>query len=424
MSPKRHAMNAFENAVTQFDIAAKALALNEDQIAIVKEPRRITEVNLPVRMDDTTIRVFKAYRVQHNGARGPAKGGVRFHPDVNVEEIKALAFWMTYKCAVVDVPFGGGKGGVVVDPSALSPNELERLARRYFAELADQFGPEKDVPAPDVGTNPQVMGWFMDTYSMHHRSYLPAVVTGKPLEIGGSAGRQTATAQGMVYCLREAAYEMGIDLHRATVAIQGYGNAGSFAATLLAQEGCTICAISDIGGAFSNFERGIDPEHAQDYARSHGSLDGYEQEAAVERCDDPMDLLEADVDILIPAALENQITDANAPGVLAKIIAECANGPVTPEADEILNDKGVFIVPDILCNAGGVTVSYLEWVQNRMGYYWGDERIQEDLSRFMCNAFQNVLKTAKERNVPMRVAAFIVGIERVIKAAEVRGLYA
>ncbi len=415
--------SAFDNALKQFERAAEILELTENQIVVIKEPRRITEVKLPVRMDDGSIDVFKAFRVQHNVARGPAKGGVRFHPDVTVDEVKALAFWMTYKCAVVGIPMGGGKGGVTVDPRKLSKGEFERLSRRYFAEMMDLFGPDRDIPAPDVNTNPQVMAWFMDTYSMHHRNHLPAVVTGKPPEIGGSAGRVSATAQGMVYCVRKAFEHLGIDLSKASVAVQGFGNAGSYAARLLKRDGCIIRGISDIDGAFVS-DSGIDPGLAVKHVEQYGTLKGFDKHAHVQKLDDPMKLLELPVDLLIPAALENQITKSNARRIKAKIIAECANGPCTPEADEILEKKKKFVIPDILCNAGGVTVSYLEWVQNRMGYYWTEERIQDDLKRLMEDAFARVLQTSLKYDVPMRTAAFIVGIQRVTEASELRGLYA
>jgi glutamate dehydrogenase/leucine dehydrogenase len=418
-------LSAFDNAMKQFDRAADILKLTKNQVAVIKEPRRVTEVKLPIRMDDGSIQVFMAYRVHHNVARGPAKGGVRFHPDVTVDEVKALAFWMTYKCAVVDIPMGGGKGGVAVDPKGLSLGELERLARRYFAEMIDLFGPDRDVPAPDVNTNPQIMAWFMDTYSMHHHDYIPAVVTGKPLALGGSKGRASATAQGMVYCVRKAFEHFKIKLAGATIAIQGFGNAGSYAAKLLSEDGCIIRGVSDIDGAFiSDDYGGIDPEVAIKHVKKHGSLKGLEKVVKVKRLGDPMELLEMSTDVLIPAALENQITSENAPRVKAKIIAECANGPLTPEADDIFEKKGTFIIPDILCNAGGVTVSYLEWVQNRMGYYWTEEQIQQDLKRIMETSFANVLATSLHHKVPMRTAAFIVGIQRVNEAAELRGLYA
>ena len=418
-------INPFENALKQFEKAAKVLNLTDSQIAKIKEPRIVVELNMPVRMDDGSIRIFKGFRVHHSIERGPAKGGIRFHPDVNVNEVKALAFWMTFKCAVVNIPFGGGKGGIVVDSDELSQNELENLTRRYTAELVDLFGPDSDVPAPDVNTNAQIMSWIFDTYSMHQRRHVPAVVTGKPLELGGSAGRDKATAQGMVFCVREATKHLHIDLTQAKVAIQGFGNAGSFAAKLLSADGAKIVGISDVSGGYYNLN-GIDIEAALRTCRKNKRwvLQGLEQNTAVKKFDDPMQVLEMDVDILIPAALENQITEENAEHIKAKLIAECANGPVTPKADEILDNKGVVIIPVILCNAGGVTVSYLEWVQNRMGYYWSEERVQEDLQRMMVKAFHEVLATAQNHSISMRIAAFVLAIDRVTKAGELRGLYA
>lgn len=416
-------LSAFESAMTQFDAAARVLNLTPNQIAVVKEPRRVVEVLLPVRMDDGRIEVFKGYRVQHNVTRGPAKGGVRFHPGVNLDEVKALSFWMTYKCAAVNVPFGGGKGGVICEPSKLSLGELERLARRYFAEMIELFGPDSDVPAPDVGTNPQIMSWFMDTYSMHHRKYIPAVVTGKPVELGGSQGRVEATAQGILYTIREAAEHLKMNLKKATVAVQGFGNVGSNSAKLLHNEGCRVVAISDVDGAYYN-HGGIDIPSVLKYVSKTKFLKGLEDVTKVEKMDNPTDLLKLDVDILVPAALENQITSANADKIKARLIAEGANGPVTPGADKILDEKGIFLIPDILCNAGGVTVSYLEWVQNRMGYYWTNERIQEDLSNIMRGAFKSILETSKHYNINMRIAAFVVAIQRVTRASELRGLYA
>jgi glutamate dehydrogenase/leucine dehydrogenase len=417
-------MNAYENALRQFEAAVGVLGLTPNQVAMIKDPRKVIEVNLPVRMDDGSIHIYQAFRVQHSLARGPAKGGIRFHQSVTVDEVKALAFWMTMKCAVVNVPFGGGKGGVVVDPSRLSLGELERLSRRYFAELAIDFGPDQDIPAPDVNTNPQIMAWFMDTYSMNLRKHTPGVITGKPLEVGGSKGRVQATAQGMVYTLEEAASHLGINLDDASIAIQGFGNAGSNSAALLAPKGARIVAISDVTGAYRN-DDGIDVTTAMDWIASHnGRLEGFESSGKAEKMEDPSELLELDVDVLIPAALENQITEQNAPAIKAKIIAECANGPVTPGADALLNEKGTFVIPDILCNAGGVTVSYFEWVQNRTGYYWSEERVLSELDQIMRQAFKDVLEEALKHDVPMRVAAFIVAIERVTRTAELRGLYA
>ena len=385
----------------------------------------MTEVNLPVRMDDGSIHIFKGFRCQHSVARGPAKGGIRFHQNVTADEVRALAFWMTYKCAVVGVPFGGGKGGVIVDPRKLSTNELEKLARRYFAEMGDLFGPDTDIPAPDVNTNPQVMAWMMDTFSMHEKKYMPGVITGKPLEIGGSEGRTKATSLGLVFCVREMAKHMGLDLKSARVAIQGFGNVGSYAGQILECMGSKIVAISDIGGGFYN-PNGISMNMAIDYVEKSDSksLSDFDKTGAVKTYKDPMKVLEEDVDILIPAALENQITQQNADRIKAKMIAEGANGPTTPEADAILYKKGVHIIPDILANAGGVTVSYLEWVQNRMGYYWSEERVNEDLEKIMVQAFKEVMAAAREYKVKMRTAAFITGIKRVTKAAELRGLYA
>lgn len=418
-------LNAFEIALRQFDEAARILKISESQVAMIKTPRRMTEVNLPVRMDDGSIRIFKGFRCQHSVARGPAKGGIRFHQDVTADEVRALAFWMTYKCAVVGVPFGGGKGGIVVDPRELSRNELERLARRYFAEMGDLFGPDSDVPAPDVNTNPQIMAWMMDTYSMHHKQYLPSVITGKPLELGGSEGRTKATSLGTVFCVREMAKHIGLDLKKATIAIQGFGNVGSHAGQILEGMGATVVAISDISGGYYS-PNGISMNTAISYMEEHASktLKDFEKTGTVKMYDDPMKLLEEDIDILIPAALEGQITGDNADRVKAKLIAEGANGPTTPEADEILYAKGIHIIPDILANAGGVTVSYLEWVQNRMGYYWTEDRVNEDLERMMVRAFDEVMAASKEYKVKMRTAAFIVGIRRVTKAAELRGLYA
>ena len=413
-------VSAFENALEQFDEAARRLKLTDNQIAMIKLPRRTTEVLLPVRMDDGTIRNFKAFRVQHNLARGPAKGGIRFHQDVTVDEVKALAFWMTYKCAVVGIPMGGAKGGVIVDPRGLSVGERERLSRRYMAELIDLFGPDSDVPGPDVNTGPQVMAWMLDTYVMHKRDFLPAVITGKPKELGGSAGRQSATSRGIIVCVRKAATRLGIKLSGATAAIQGFGNVGTHAARFLSEHGVRVVAISDAEGGYRK-AAGIDVKEAIGHVMGNGSLLGFKGATRMRRA---ADLLELPVDILVPAALENQITGVNASRVKARIIAEGANGPTTPAADAILAKKGTFVIPDILCNAGGVTVSYLEWVQNRMGYYWPEQRVDQDLQRIMETAFDEVYDTMQQGRVTMRIAAFMVGIRRVMEASEMRGLYA
>jgi glutamate dehydrogenase (NAD(P)+) len=416
--------SAFENALRQFDRAAKILKLTKNQIAVIKEPRRVTEVRLPVQMDDGSIEIYTGYRVQHNIARGPAKGGVRFHPDVTLDEVKALALWMTYKCAVVNIPMGGGKGGVIVDPRKLSPSELERLCRRYFAEMIDLFGGDKDIPAPDVNTGPQVMAWFMDTYSMHHQAYRPEVVTGKPIELGGSQGRETATADGVTICIREAVRHLKMELGGARVAVQGFGNVGSYTALNLSLDGCRVVAISDETGSYV-CEDGIDVKRLLAHSSTHRNLRGIEKtHPELTFIDDPSKILEWKVDILVPAALESQIHKENAGRIQAKLIAEGANGPLTTEADDILEKKGVFVIPDILCNAGGVSVSYLEWVQNRMGYAWSARRVYQDLEEIMTSAFRTVLETSIEYKVNLRVAAFIVAIKRVTQAAELRGLYA
>jgi glutamate dehydrogenase (NAD(P)+) len=417
-------ITAFGNATRQFDQAAQVLGLTDNQIAIVKLPRLIVQANLPVKMDDGRIRIFQAFRVQHNKARGPAKGGIRFHPDVNLDEVSALAFWMTVKCAVAGIPMGGAKGGVVVDPASLSTTELERLSRRYVAELIEFFGPDVDVPAPDVGTNAQMMGWMMDTYIMHTRRYTPAAITGKPLEIGGSAGREAATARGLLFNVRRWAQRTGHNLRGMKVAVQGFGNVGSWSARLLAQDGCRIVAISDVSGAYHNPD-GIDIEAAIAHAKANrGLLSGYENTPGMRKLDDAMQVLELPVDILVPAALENQITGKNAARIRAGMIAEGANGPITYDADEVLNQAGIPVIPDILCNSGGVTVSYLEWVQNRIGLFWSEERVNRDLEEIMNRAFDAVYEMAQHRGVSLRMAAFVVGIELVVRASEARGLYA
>lgn len=412
--------SAFEHALEQFDLAARKLRLSDNQIAMIKLPRRTTEVLLPLRMDDGSIRNFRAFRVQHSTARGPAKGGIRFHQDVTVDEIKALAFWMTYKCAVVNIPMGGAKGGVVVDPRKLSAGERERLSRRYMAEMIDLFGPDCDVPGPDVNTGPQVMAWMLDTYVMHKRDFTPSVITGKPVELGGSAGRSSATSRGLACCVHKAAARIGFDVEGATVAIQGFGNVGTHAARFLSRDGARVVAISDVEGAFRDPD-GIDVEAAIAHVAQRGSLRGFGGGAPLRR---PAELLELPVDILVPAALENQLTTRNAGRVRARIVAEGANGPTTPGADAMLERQGTLVIPDILCNAGGVTVSYLEWVQNRMGYAWPEERVEQDLRRIMEAAFDAVYATMRKRRVSLRIAAFMVAIGRVTEAAELRGLYA
>jgi glutamate dehydrogenase (NAD(P)+) len=406
-------LNPLANAERQFDEAASRLNLPEGIREVIRKPRRATIVSLPIQMDDGTLRVFTGYRVQHSIVRGPAKGGIRYHPDVSLEEVEALAAWMTWKCAVVNIPFGGGKGGIRCDPG-----ELERLTRRYAADLSDLFGPESDVPAPDVNTNAQIMAWIVDTYSMHERRTEYAVVTGKPLEVGGSAGRREATGRGVLLCIREACAHLKMPLAGARVAVQGFGNVGSVSADLLAREGAKIVAVADVSGSVAN-PAGLDVAALIKWVADHRGVAGFPGGKPL-----TTSIVEVDCDILIPAALENQITPDNAPRVKARIVAEGANGPTTPDADKILEHKGVMVIPDILCNSGGVTVSYFEWVQNRMGFYWPEKEVNERLEQYMVQAFRDVLAKSVEHQTSLRVAAFMVAIERVVKVIMLRGVYA
>jgi glutamate dehydrogenase (NAD(P)+) len=412
-------LNPLENAERQFNEAAAKLGLKPDVQEMLKKPRRATIQNLPVVMDDGTIRVFTGYRVQHSIARGPAKGGIRFHQDVTLDEVSALASWMTWKCAVADIPFGGGKGGIVVDPRKLSPGELERLTRRYAADLSDIFGPESDVPAPDVNTGEREMAWFVDTYSMHaHRAEL-AVVTGKPLEVGGSAGRREATGRGVMICVERMCKHLGMSLKGARIAVQGFGNVGGVAADLLVREcGARVVAASDVSGSIHNPE-GLDVAALLKHVAAKKGVAGFAGGQALSSS-----ILEYDCDILVPAALENQITGENAERIKAKIIAEGANGPTTPDADKVLDARGAWVIPDILCNSGGVTVSYFEWVQNRMGFYWMEDEVNGRLREKMEHAFADVLEVAVREKTSLRIAAYMVAIRRVLRVHELRGMYA
>ncbi|MGI8586896.1 MAG: Glu/Leu/Phe/Val family dehydrogenase [Chloroflexia bacterium] len=410
--------NPFKVAQEQIHIAAEKINLDPGMEAILRQPERELHVHFPVRMDDGSIRVFDGFRVQHSTARGPAKGGIRFHQDVSIDEVKALATWMTWKCAVVDIPYGGGKGGVIVDPKHLSLGELERLSRRFITEIQGIIGPERDIPAPDVNTNSQIMAWMMDQYSRNKGYPVPGMITGKPLPLGGSLGRNEATARGLQFCVREAAKATGMDLQGATVVVQGYGNAGNIAARLLAGDGAKILAVSDSqGGVYS--KDGLDPVKALRYKEEHGTVGGFPGTDKVSNAA----LLEIPCDILVPAALEGQITASNADRIKAKMIAEAANGPTTPEADRILHAKGVLMLPDILANAGGVTVSYFEWAQNIQGFYWTEEEVDQRLHRVMVRAFNAVYEGAQQHNVDMRTAAYIVAIRRVAEAVRLRGIY-
>jgi len=411
-------INAWEVAQRQFDLAAERLGLDEGMRRVLREPRRELTVHFPVHMDDGSVQVFTGYRVQHNLGRGPAKGGIRYHQDVTLDEVKALAMWMTWKCAVVGIPYGGGKGGVIVDPKKLSKKELEALTRRFFTEIEILVGPEKDIPAPDVNTNAQVMAWMMDTYSMHAGYTVPGVVTGKPISLGGSEGRNEATARGTVFCIIEAARHLGMELPKARVAIQGFGNAGSIAAQLIHEEKATVVAVSDSTGGIHN-PAGLDVHRLIQWKQEHGTVQGFPGSKDISGTD----VLEVDCDILIPAALENQITDRNAKNVKARLIAEAANGPTTPEADEIFWKAGKFMIPDILCNAGGVTVSYFEWVQDLNRDHWSERVVNDKLREIMVKAFQEVLAVARREQVYMRTAAYLLAVERVGNAMTMRGLY-
>ncbi len=409
--------NAFEISQAQLDKAAAKLGLDPAVHAILREPMREFHVSLPIRMDDGSVEVFKGFRVQYNDARGPNKGGIRFHPDETINTVRALAAWMTWKCAVVDIPLGGGKGGVICNPKQMSLGELERLSRSYINAVGRAIGPDKDIPAPDVYTTPQIMGWMMDEYSKLSGCYSPGVITGKPLSIGGSEGRGDATARGGAYTVREAARHLGIDLSKATAAIQGFGNAGQYAALLFSQLlGCRIVAVSDTrGGVYC--EAGIDPKAMIEHKMETGSVVGFPGTRSISN----EELLELSVDVLAPSALEEVITDENVARIRARIIAELANGPTTPAADEVLYQKGIFVIPDFLCNAGGVTVSYFEWVQNVMAYYWDEEDVQAKLDKKMTKAFADVLEVSVREKIDMRTAAYMVAIKRVADAMRARG---
>jgi glutamate dehydrogenase (NAD(P)+) len=411
--------SVFKAMLQEFDGAARLLGLDPGIWKVLTNPKRQIVVSCPIQMDNGEIEVFTGYRVQYNITLGPAKGGIRYHPGVTLDEVTALAAWMTWKCAVAHVPFGGGKGGIIVDPNRLSRRELEALTRRYVAEIVDAIGPEKDVPAPDVNTNDQIMAWIMDTYSMHVGHTATAVVTGKPIEMGGSLGRREATGRGVMIVTREAARHLGLQIKGATVAVQGFGNVGSVSADLLAKIGAKIVAVTDWKGGVYN-PAGLDIPKMLDYAKQHRTIDGFPG-------GEPMDnakLFTLDVDVLIPAALENQITMENAPKIKAKIIAEGANGPTTPDAHKSLHERGVFVIPDILANAGGVTTSYFEWVQDRHGYFWEEDEVNKRLESKMCEAFEDVLKTAQRYKTDLRTGAYIVAINRVATVTKMRGMYA
>ncbi|MEW6423755.1 MAG: Glu/Leu/Phe/Val dehydrogenase [Bacillota bacterium] len=402
----------------QVERAAGRLKLDTGLLKVLKEPKRILTVSVPLRKDDGSLEVYQGYRVQHNLARGPAKGGIRFHQDVTLEEVIALASLMTWKCAVVDIPYGGAKGGVICNPKELSTSELERLTRRYVIEISIIIGPEKDIPAPDVNTNPQVMAWIMDTFSMQHGYSIPAVVTGKPIEIGGSQGRSEATGRGCVYNIEEAAGCCNLNLAEATAAVQGFGNVGSVAASSLNDLGCRVVAVSDSKGGIY-YEGGLDIAEVKEFKERTGTVAGYPDATPITQ----EELLALECDILVPAALENQITEANAAAVKAKIVAEAANGPTTARADDILQQRGIMVIPDILANAGGVVVSYFEWVQGIQHFFWTRDEVNRQLRRRMVSSFREVHELSRQEQVSMRTAAYMIALERVKKAMLLRGLY-
>ncbi len=411
--------NPFEAMMSRFDRAAELLDLEPGIYRVLRNPEKQIIISIPVQLDNGDVEVFTGYRVLYNTSRGPAKGGIRFDMQVTLEEVKALAAWMTWKCAVVNIPFGGSKGGVVCDPLKMSAGELERLTRRYTAGIISILGPDSDVPAPDVNTNERVMAWIMDTYSMHARHTVTAVVTGKPVEMGGSLGRREATGRGCMFVTKEALHHLGMPVQGATVAVQGFGNVGSIAAQLLQREGCKITAIGDRSAALHN-PAGIDVEDAVRYVKQNRSLDGYTKGELISNDE----LLTLDVDVLVPAALENVITSKNAAKVRAKLICEGANGPTTAGADAILEEKGIFVIPDILANAGGVTVSYFEWVQDRGGYFWSEDTVNERLRDIMTRSFRDVLSLSRQHKVNMRTAAYMLAISRVSTVHKLRGIYA
>ena len=412
-------INPFEVALTQLEEASNILNLDKGMLQILSNPKRILTVSIPTKMDDGSIRVFTGFRSQHNDARGPCKGGIRYHPDVTIEEVKALSMWMTWKCAIANIPYGGGKGGIICNPKQMSENELERMTRRFAYLIADIIGPYKDIPAPDVYTGGKEMAWIMDTYSALKGNYVqPEVITGKPIAIGGSLGRNEATGRGLAYTVRDAAKKLNIDMKQATIVVQGFGNAGQFASKLVGDQGAKMIAASDSQGAIINND-GIDVDALMTFKKENGTIAGFENAKSISN----EELLETECTILIPAALENQITGSNANKIKTKIIAEAANGPTTPEADEILFKKDILVIPDVLANGGGVTVSYFEWLQNLRREYWTEEEVNNRLDTNITKSFYDVYETHEKYNVDMRKAATLLAINRVADAINIRGLW-
>ncbi|MTI39073.1 Glu/Leu/Phe/Val family dehydrogenase [Fulvivirga lutimaris] len=416
-APLKDEKNPFEAMMSRFHIASQILGLDDEVYNVLKSPAKQVIVSLPITMDDGSIRVFDGYRVIHSNILGPSKGGIRFDPGVNLDEVKALAAWMTWKCAVVDIPYGGAKGGIKCNPREMSAGEIERLTRSYTLSMLEIFGPDRDIPAPDMGTGPREMAWLMDEYSRTQGMTINSVVTGKPLVLGGSLGRTEATGRGVMVSALAAMEKLKINPYKATCAVQGFGNVGSFAALLLAERGVKVVAVSDLSGAYFN-ENGINIKEAIEYRNNNnGTLENYKGAEKI----DNAELLTLEVDVLVPAATEDVITSQNADQIKAKLIVEGANGPTSAKADNIINDKGIMVTPDILANAGGVTVSYFEWVQNRLGYKWTGERVNRRSDRIMKDAFDNVYRTSQEHDVSMRIAAYIVAIDKVAKTYKFRG---
>ncbi|QCR25150.1 Glu/Leu/Phe/Val dehydrogenase [Pontibacter sp. SGAir0037] len=416
-APIKDRENPFESMMSRFNIAAEILGLDDETYNVLKSPTRQVIVNIPVTMDDGKVRVFEGFRVMHSNILGPSKGGIRYAPDVFLDEVKALAAWMTWKCAVVDIPYGGAKGGIVCDPYAMSAGEIERLTRGYTASLIDIFGPDQDIPAPDMGTGPREMAWLMDEYSKTKGSTVQGVVTGKPLVLGGSLGRVEATGRGVMVSAMAAMGKLGMNPEKSTAVVQGFGNVGTWAAKLMAERGVKILGISDVSGAYWN-DKGINIEEAIDFKNAHGGrLEGFKGAEKM----DPDELLTSKVDVLVPAAVEDVITIRNVDKIQAKLIVEGANGPTSYKADNIINEKGIMVVPDILANSGGVTVSYFEWVQNRMGFKWTLDRVNERAARIMNESFERVYAASQKYNVPMRIAAYIVAIDKVAMTYKYRG---
>jgi glutamate dehydrogenase (NAD(P)+) len=412
------ANNPWVAALEFLDEAAELMGLDPGIHAILRQPKRSLIVSIPVRMDSGSIRVFNGYRVHHDLTRGPAKGGIRYHPQVSLDEVKALAMWMTWKCAVVNIPYGGAKGGVIVEPKELSEREIERMTRRYASEILPFIGPERDIPAPDVNTDERIMAWIMDTYSMNIGYSVPGVVTGKPVSIGGSLGRGGSTSRGVMYTVLSAMKTLGLGVEEVSVAVQGFGKVGGGTARMLHDQGCRIVAVSDVAGGVMN-ERGLNPEAIQRHKMESGTVADFPGGDRISN----EELLELDADVLVPAALEGVITESNADRIKARILAEAANGPTTPKADKILNERGVFIIPDILANAGGVTVSYFEWVQDLQAFFWSEDEVNIRLRRIMESSFLDVYAKAQSETCTMRQAATIIAVSRVAEAQRVRGLY-